>query len=930
MKNPLAAPLPARRFARPLRALRRRRGGRICAGALGVALLALTSVLATWGGDGAALAQPGTASGVLVGFDTPSPTRGLTIPGGVLAGDADATSTSLNPGQLGFIEGSHAALLLNHWAEGIEQEGRGFGYLLAMPLLDSLSLGAGYEWLRPSAAGTDDYGKFTLGGGLKLGRALGFGMVWEHLFGGRWGGLDTATYGFGLRLHDMLAAAFVVRDAFRPDLDDGAGPELPLELDTELAIRPTGHARLELAGGIRWVRAADETHWMPHARFSARVLRGLDLFGDAEAGRTRFVNPDTLARNRNDLRFSVGLAISFDQLNLAAAGLGTYRREPAGNEAKGGDAGGFGLVVRTGPKRQHSLIPGRAVVRVKLDDLDSDRKFLPALMALRRLGEDRSVGAVVIEIEELDLGYGRLEELRRVLVDLGQRKPVFGWVSNPRTPEYYLASACHKVIMHPAGSLFLAGLAQTVTFWKGAMDKLGVNVDLVRIAEFKGAMEPFVMTQQSEPVRENRTALLDDLYQRLSSGIIAGRTGHGLDAGNFKAAIDKGLYSPAEAKDRGLVDEIADPHEMEKVLQKALGRKVSVRDANFRRFDTGRWQPRRVAVILVDGAITDGKPKGFSSAAGVAWADPIVDALAAVRRDSSVRAVVLRVNSPGGSAYASDRIARELKRLREVKKPVVVSMGDTAASGGYYVAAPADAIMASPAAITGSIGIFAYKIDVSGLAEKLGINSETTARGARSTLYSPWKKWDDTERLAVMGHLEQSYRHFLRVVAEGRKSRGLTEARTDQLGRGRIYTGAQAQKLGLVDQLGGFTDALTEAAHRGGIATGMADLPEIVVLPKPIIDPLDALLSLRGLVSVDANDDDDDADQKALAREGWNAKAGGAPAQSMLGNAGPAMLEVATTALLPQGKAIKRLVLPLLLGGPTGIEARMPYELEIR
>jgi protease-4 len=926
----MTKPLLARRSALPSapRASTRRWRGPALLAALAAASPGIT---------GTAQAQPSTGSGVVVGLDTPAPTRGLTIAGGALAGDADATATTLNPGQLSFVGGASSALVLNDWRDDVAQEGRGFGFLLALPLFDSVVLGTGYEWLRPSQTGLDGYGKLSLGGGFRLGRALGFGMVWEHLYGSVAGGLDTATYGFGFRPHDRVSAGFVVRDAFRPQLDDNRGPVLPREYDSEIAIRPTGGAGFELAGGVRWTRADSETHWMPHARLAARLYRGLVLFADGQAARTRFVDPATLDRGRNDLRFGVGLAVSFDQLNLAAARLGTYRRDAAGPAESGPTAGGFGLVVRTVGQRHPGLIAGRAVVRVKLDDLDSDRSFLPLLLALRRLGDERSVGAVLLEIDDLDVGYGRIEELREAVLDLGKKKPVFAWLANPQTAEYYLATACQKVAMHPAGGLFLSGLAQNVTFWKGAMDKLGVGVDLVRIAEYKGAMEPFVMPHQSEPVLQNRTAVLDDLYQRLGDGIVAGRKGRGVDAGNFKALLDKGLYSAAEAKDRGLIDDIADPHEMEKVLEKALGRHVSVRDANFRHFDSERWQPKRVAVILVDGAITDGKPTGFSSAAGVAWADPIVDALSAVRRDSSVGAVVLRVNSPGGSAYASDRIARELRRLREAHKPIVVSMGDTAASGGYYVAAPADTIFASPAAITGSIGIFAYKIDVSRLAERLGINNDSTIRGAHATLYSPWKRWDDGERLAVMGQLEQSYKQFLRVVADGRKAQGLTEARVDQLGRGRVYTGAQAKAHGLVDQLGGFADALIAAADRAGIAKGMGGVPEIVVLPKPIVDPLGTLMSLRGLVSASVGSDDasgggtgGEAAATAAGDEGWNAgPARGLPAGPL---ASAALFEIASATLAARGetRSIQRLVLPLLLGGPTGVEARLPYELDFR
>jgi len=292
----------------------------------------------------------------------------------------------------------------------------------------------------------------------------------------------------------------------------------------------------------------------------------------------------------------------------------------------------------------------------------------------------------------------------------------------------------------------------------------------------------------------------------------------------------------------------------------------------------------------------------------VAWAEPIIDALGAVARDPSVRALVLRVNSPGGSAFASDRIARAVARVRAAGKPVIASLGDTAASGGYYVAAPANLILGPPSGITGSIGIFAVKPDLQGLLGRLGITSETSKRGAHADLFSLYRPWSAEERALMLTHLQYSYRQFLRTVADGRKAQGLTEERVDELGRGRIFTGAQALAEGLVDRLGGLDAAVDEAVRRSGVPTGPGGLPETTVLPPPPGDPLEALMALRGFVH---------------AEDAAEGETEGAPAT-------PVSEVLASTIIARYGRSAARLLLPLLAGPPAFMQARMPYELELR
>jgi protease-4 len=304
---------------------------------------------------------------------------------------------------------------------------------------------------------------------------------------------------------------------------------------------------------------------------------------------------------------------------------------------------------------------------------------------------------------------------------------------------------------------------------------------------------------------------------------------------------------------------------------------ASLHDADVSPRDVGRWRPARVAVVLVDGTLMDGEGSDFPfPSSEFAWSERIIAALDEVADDPSVRAVVLRVNSPGGSVLASDRIARALLRLHKLGKPVLASMGDVAASGGYYVAAPASEIFASPSTITGSIGIFGFKVNLQGLLGHLGIASETYKRGAHADLLSPSHGWNDEERALMAGRMEQMYRRFLDIVVQGRQSRGVTVARADELGRGRVWTGSQAAGVGLVDRMGGISAAIDEAARRGHVALGPGGLPELVVLPRPVPSLLGALSHIPG------------------------------------------------------GRAAVRLLLPLVVQGGTGILARLPYDIETK
>jgi protease IV len=828
------------------------------------------------------------------------PTRGVHLAGAARAGDGDATAVQLNPAQLGFVPAGNLILANTIGRESGPLAGRGLGLYLAAPIFFHGGLGLGLSYVSADPRlGVEARSVFQLGYGLRLGRWAALGASWAHVWDSRFAGTDSFDLGLSSRLGRRLALGLAVEDVGTPR---GAGlpRDLPRLWAGELVLRPLGTDRVEVAAGAAHTEG-DLWRWIVvRARLAVTVADGLRIFatGDTFPRGTAFA----FARGA-DYQAELGLALDFDHLGLTLAGRGGFP-----GTGGGGAGGGAAALLRIEGERRPPLAAATFVAQVRLEGVDSDREYLELVRRLRALAFDRDVVAVLLRIENLELGLGRIEELRDLVGALRARgKRVYAYGSFPSTRDYYLATACNGIVLHPAGTLSLTGFSQTVTFYKHAMDQLGVNVDLVRIGEFKGAMEPFIMGEQSAPVRKNKQDLLDDVFGRLVSAVATarGRAGRGsptMDEARVRVLVDRGLFTPLEAQLVGLVDAVKDDDELEGYLRQTLGRPgITLRDPDPAPRHASSWPGRHVAVVLVDGAIVDGPshrlPFGLETLAG---SDTLVAALEECRQDAAVGAVVLRVNSPGGSAFASDVVARAVTKLRKAGKPVVVSMGDIAASGGYYIAAPADAIFAEPSTLSGSIGIFGYKVDIRKLMGSLGIGVETSKRGQHADYLSPYRPWTDEEIKIAAEKIRHFYELFIGTVAEGRRARGLTRARVDEVGRGHVWTGAQAQGLGLVDQMGGLGAAIDHAAHLGHVPVGRDEQPEVTVLPRPTGGLFE---KLAGMGAAMQPPNDVDAGVGAILRARFS-------------QAGMA--------------AAVRLLAPLLLGDGSGVEARVPYDIEIR
>jgi protease-4 len=454
--------------------------------------------------------------------------------------------------------------------------------------------------------------------------------------------------------------------------------------------------------------------------------------------------------------------------------------------------------------------------------------------SLRKAKVDRRVAAVFLRPTGFSSPYwGKIQEIRDAIIDFRESgKPVYAYLEYGSDREYYLASAADKVFLMPVSTLDLTGVATYELFLRGTLDKVGAYADLHHVGRYKTAVNQFTETGLTEAHREMNVALNGDLYAQIVSGIAGSR---GKTEADVRALIDEGPLPGPRALEAGLIDGLAYQDEADAALRAvaASADRATVDLTRYARVtpeSLGLNRGPRIAVIHVSGAIASGR-SGFDPLNGeTVGADTLNGYLRRVRRDPSIRAIVLRIDSPGGSATASDAIWRELMLTREDNegRPIVASMSDLAASGGYYVAMAADAIVAQPSTLTGSIGIFGGKFVTGGVYEKLGARIESTSVGRYAEINSPVRPYSPDEAAKVQGQLQAFYDQFVEKVAA---ARGRTPEEIDQVAQGRVWTGRQAREQGLVDELGGLDRAIDVAKSRAGIDTD-AEVQIVIYPPR--------------------------------------------------------------------------------------------------
>jgi protease-4 len=450
------------------------------------------------------------------------------------------------------------------------------------------------------------------------------------------------------------------------------------------------------------------------------------------------------------------------------------------------------------------------------------QSFTTLLTQLRKAKVDNRIGAVMLDISFPGIGWGKADELREAIKDVrSSGKPVYAYMEIGTNREYYIATAADKIFLPPSGDIYVNGFAAEAMFYKGSLDKLGIETDVIQIGpKYKNAPDQYTRTTMGEGQKEVINAVLDEYYGRMTAAIAESRKKSPEDV---KALIDGAPYNAIAAKSQGLIDEAFYQEQVYDELKTRLGyktdekiRTISGSDYREIRADSlGLNNGERVAVIFASGAINIGNSNNSPFGGQMVGSDTIVKAVNDAAADTSIKAIVLRVDSPGGSALASDLMWYALENAK-AKKPVVVSMSDVAASGGYYIACNANKIVAEPSTVTGSIGMFMGKPVVKGLYNWLGISNEYTMRGKNAGIFRETEHWTPEEKAKMTQQANGVYYdNFVPKVAKGR---GKTNEEVDGLGQGRVWTGTQAKERGLVDEFGGLEKAIE-------IAKQLADLP---------------------------------------------------------------------------------------------------------
>jgi protease IV len=444
--------------------------------------------------------------------------------------------------------------------------------------------------------------------------------------------------------------------------------------------------------------------------------------------------------------------------------------------------------------------------------------------ALHAAAGDPRIKAILLKPHGLSIGWAKLEELRQDLADFkASGKPVYAYLQTPGMHEYYLASVADRIYVSPDDYLEVKGFRIEAIFLKNTLDKLGISFDVDHIGRYKDAGDILTRNNMTPETREVLNAMLDQVYGNFCSLVGADRH---KSADDIKSLIDQGPFLASAAKDAGLVDQLGYESQVYGDLKKRVGAASNLVKTNYRAYVRAHpGSGQRVAFLAAGGDIIRGTIDQPIGQADVIASETFSKTVEQVRNDKSIKGVILRVDSPGGDAVASDEILHEVKLLA-AEKPLVISMSDVAASGGYFISATGDPIVAYPDTITGSIGVIYGKPNLHGLYDKLGVNKELLTRGRFADIDSDYTPLSDAEKEKLHQGIEATYRSFVTKVAVARKK---TYDQIDPLAQGRVWMGGQAASNGLVDRLGGLNEAVQLLRQKAKIGPDTA----IMLVPFP-------------------------------------------------------------------------------------------------
>ncbi len=447
-------------------------------------------------------------------------------------------------------------------------------------------------------------------------------------------------------------------------------------------------------------------------------------------------------------------------------------------------------------------------------------------MNIKKAKKDDRVRALLLRLGYLECNWAKINELREAVLDFRQSgKKAFAYIQEAPDfdKEYYLATACDEIIIHPLGLLVVNGLGGHFPFLKKTLEKIGIEAEIEHVEEYKTAYNIFTEEGFTDAHKEMIESIYSDLYTNYLKKLAETR---GKSYDEIEAIINAGIYMGEKALKAGLVDKVLFEDELENLLKEKGKKLKKITHGQYSRIkptSLGLNKGKKIALIYGVGPIHAGESSSQSIGGSTAarW-------IKKARTDKSIEGVIFRVDSPGGSAIASDVIWREIV-LTKKEKPVVISMSDVAGSGGYWISMAAHKIVAQPQTLTGSIGVIAGKLNMANLYEKLGITSERLIYGEKADIFSSFRRMTEEERALLKKEILWVYDQFLAKVAEGRD---MKKEEVDNIGKGRVWTGKQAQELGLVDEIGGLSEAINLAKDLSGIPAG--EEVKLIVWPKKV------------------------------------------------------------------------------------------------
>lgn len=753
----------------------------------------------------------------------------LPSPGRNVASDDDATATAVNPANLAFLPAPEVRWQWTYTGELGNLPVRGHALDAAMPLfflgsglrleLHNPPFGApppfsrNYQWIR-----------WGVSGRISDWLGLGMGMGWSLSDSDRLDKQFTVTAGATFRPSQYVSISGLVRDFNSPTSHDDE-TRTYRSWEAGIAVRPVlGRRDFELGLEGRFFDQLGEG--------TTRATIGVDipyvgrLRGDVKLLEMDFEDPQIVA--------TAGLDVAFGPLQVSGGAL-------FGNGI-GMEDSGFYAGVAFRRYREPGIPFGKRVARIDIHSTPGDRTHVQLLRRLWRIADNDEIeGVVLVMHDEPAYSMAHAEELGDAIRTVRARgKKVACHLEDAGGKSLFVCSQADRIAVNPAGGLRYSGLSSRYLYFGGTLDKLGVKADFVRIGPHKSAAEQLTRKGSTEVAHADHQDFIDQSEDVFLHDVGGGRK---IARGTLKATLAKGPFLAKEAREAGLIDTLAYPDEINRFMEDVMGGDVTVMKSLPVTDAPARWsRDDKIAVVYLSGDMVDGESQHIPLIGiRLAGSRTIGSALKSARDDSSVKGVVFRIETGGGSSLAADVILREVQ-LTAKKKPVVISMGSAAASGGYYVSVGAPTIFANRTTLTGSIGIFYGKVDVSGLLSKLGVGTDVSRSAPRADAESFFRPFTDDERTILTDKVKQFYDTFIARVAEGRH---MEASEIDDVARGRVWTGAQAKDRKLVDKIGGLREALAEVRR-------MAKLPQdtsIVELPEEDDSILGFLLKLVGITT---------------------------------------------------------------------------------